>query len=168
MTHYKISKEELETFAKKVYEEACYGYLDLKDSVCEGMLRDFLDGRKMLPLLDTNIMAGPPPMPINGPVGAFSGTEGTFTASYPPYSGGTVTITGGDESGSPDGGWEITTDSINDIPVPMSAATGLDEDESIRGIRIRATSHHHLQLVDDHVDGVRPETNFQGNESERF
>lgn len=68
MTHYKISKEELEAFAKKVYEEACYGYLDLKDSVCDGMIRDFLDGRKILPPIDTNIMSGPSPGPT-GPVG---------------------------------------------------------------------------------------------------
>lgn len=76
--------------------------------------------------------------------------------------------------GPPDSGpvqhefeWDITTDSINDIPVPTSLATGLDSPHENRGIQMRATSGHQIELV-DHLDQVRPETNFEGNESERF
>jgi len=179
MTYYKISKEELEAFAKKVYEEACYGYLDLKDSVCDGMLRDFLDGRKILPPIDTNIMPGPPPMPSEG---VFVGRpDPTGPVGYGASSDRAVvvTITSGYQGDPQDlrqafhaggeVGWEIATDSINDIPVPMSAATGLDSPplaaaHENEGIRIRASNGHQFELTDD----VRPETNFQGNESERF
>lgn len=156
MTHYEISKEELEAFAKKVYEEACYGYLDLKDSVCDGMIRDFLDGRKILPPIDTNIMT------IVGSSG-LTPPRSTANSLTPPRS-----------DGPPDPGpvqhdfeWDITTDSINDIPVPTSLATGLDSPHENRDIQMRATSGHQIELV-DHLDQVRPETNFEGNESERF
>jgi hypothetical protein len=33
---------------KKVYEEACYGYLDLKESVCDRNVGEFLDGREIV------------------------------------------------------------------------------------------------------------------------
>lgn len=39
---YKITKKELEDFAKKIYEEAYCGYLDLKDSFCEEFVSKFL------------------------------------------------------------------------------------------------------------------------------
>lgn len=42
---FKIAREELLNFAKKLYQEACYGYLDLCDPVTERMVTDFLDGR---------------------------------------------------------------------------------------------------------------------------
>lgn len=44
---YKISRDELLTFAKKIYEDACYSYLDLMDATCTRMVNDFLDGRKI-------------------------------------------------------------------------------------------------------------------------
>lgn len=177
MTYYKISQEELEAFSKKVYEEACYGYLDLKDSVCGGMVRDFLDGRKILPPIDTNIMAGPPPMPASSEYmghGGYTGhgsppsylnTEATMMASY---GGGTVTISGDTGPLSEVVQWDVNTDSINDIPVPMSVATGLDGPQEIpenEGIQLRASSGHQLSFDDTEV---RPEPNFHGNESERF
>jgi hypothetical protein len=46
MFDYKINKLELEALLKKVYEEACFGYLDLQDSVCQKMLNDFLTDKK--------------------------------------------------------------------------------------------------------------------------
>jgi len=52
MKHYKLTQEDLEDFAKKVYEEACYGYLDLKDSVCVGLVSIFLEGKT---IFDTNL-----------------------------------------------------------------------------------------------------------------
>lgn len=47
MSQYKIANEELVDFARKIYEEACCGYLDLKDSVCDRMVREFIDGRQI-------------------------------------------------------------------------------------------------------------------------
>ena len=52
MNHYKLTQEDLEDFAKKVYEEACCGYLDLKDSVCVGLVSTFLEGKT---IFDTNL-----------------------------------------------------------------------------------------------------------------
>lgn len=45
MTAFKITQEELTNFARKIYEEACCGYLDLKENVIERIVADFLDGR---------------------------------------------------------------------------------------------------------------------------
>lgn len=42
MERYIINKEDLSIFIKKIYEEGSFGYLDLKESVCEKMLNDFL------------------------------------------------------------------------------------------------------------------------------
>jgi hypothetical protein len=43
---YNVSKEELISLASRIYEEGCYGYLDLKNSVCDKIISDFLDGKK--------------------------------------------------------------------------------------------------------------------------
>jgi len=40
---YQVTNEELIDFARKIYEEACSGYLDLKDSACDQMVRDFIN-----------------------------------------------------------------------------------------------------------------------------
>lgn len=190
MTHYKISKEELEAFAKKVYEEACYGYLDLKESVCGGMVREFLDGRKILPPIDTSIMSGPPSshpaamaagyMGHGGP--SYTGTGGTFTTGGPPYTTAGTFTTGAYVGGEtavtinvPEvpsiESWEITTsDSINEVAVPSSVATGRDNDPTI-GIHLRTAEgntiiNEDIQLRSEDI--LRAEPNFQGNESERF
>lgn len=56
MSLYKISNDELIDFARKIYEEACGGYLDLKDSVCSKLVRDFIDGRQIFEgITDTQI-----------------------------------------------------------------------------------------------------------------
>ena len=44
---YKITKEELEKFAKDLFDKAYYGYLDLKDSIIQKMMNDFLDSRSV-------------------------------------------------------------------------------------------------------------------------
>jgi len=46
MNKYEIQEDELRNFVKKVYEEGCHGYLDLKDSMCELMVNVFLKDRK--------------------------------------------------------------------------------------------------------------------------
>lgn len=45
MSHYKVTEGDLADLVRKIYEEACYGYMDLKESVCDRMLRDFLSDR---------------------------------------------------------------------------------------------------------------------------
>lgn len=47
MSLYKISNDELIDFARKIYEEACGGYLDLKDVTCNRLVREFVDGRQI-------------------------------------------------------------------------------------------------------------------------
>lgn len=42
---FKITREELVNFARKLYQEACYGYLDLCEPATDRMVADFLDGR---------------------------------------------------------------------------------------------------------------------------
>lgn len=42
MSQYVINEEDLSKFINKVYEEGAFGYIDLKESVCEKMLSDFL------------------------------------------------------------------------------------------------------------------------------
>jgi hypothetical protein len=188
MTHYKISKEELEAFAKKVYEEACYGYLDLKDSVCGGMVRDFLDGRKIVPPIDTNIMSGPPPMPATtgymGHVGPpYTGTAGMYTGSAGTFTyGGDTTVTINVAESPPIESWEVSpsfggiADSINELAIPSSVATGRDSDNvSLYGtqgtIHLRSAEGNMILNEDIQLrseDILRPEPNFQGNESERF
>lgn len=40
--HISCDYDQLKQFAKKIYEEACYGYLDLADSVVENNIQKFL------------------------------------------------------------------------------------------------------------------------------
>jgi hypothetical protein len=76
MTHYKFSQDELLAFAKKIYEEACYGYMDLKESVCDVLVREFIDGRQIVSPIDTNIMAVP-----ENVVGGYMGHGNTYNGS---------------------------------------------------------------------------------------
>lgn len=46
MSQYTISEEQLEAFAKDIYEEACCSYMDLKDSFCYKKIKDFLSDKK--------------------------------------------------------------------------------------------------------------------------
>ena len=48
MSHYKVNKEELIKLAKAIYEDGCYGYLDLADATAERAITDFLDGRQIM------------------------------------------------------------------------------------------------------------------------
>jgi hypothetical protein len=43
--NFNISEDELKNFAIKIYQEACYGYLDLADSATEILVQDFLKDR---------------------------------------------------------------------------------------------------------------------------
>jgi len=42
---YEVDRESLVEFSKKIYEEACLGYMDLKDSVCEKFVEEFLKNK---------------------------------------------------------------------------------------------------------------------------
>lgn len=48
MDYFKISREDLEIIIQKSYEEGSYGYMDLKDSVCNRLLREFLDSHSVM------------------------------------------------------------------------------------------------------------------------
>jgi hypothetical protein len=53
---YKINKDSLLELSKRIYEEACGGYMDLRDSVCEKFIEDFLaDKDNVKKLEDTNL-----------------------------------------------------------------------------------------------------------------
>ena len=53
---YKISKDSLIELSKRIYEEACGGYMDLRDSACEKFIEDFLaDKEDVKKLDDTNL-----------------------------------------------------------------------------------------------------------------
>lgn len=144
MTHYKFSQDELLAFAKKIYEEGCYGYMDLKESVCDVLVREFIDGRQIVSPIDTNIVAVP--QSVGGYMGhgnAYTGSVVSFTAT-----GSTAMIPGTLSVGSIN---------VNDIPVPSSVATGRDGPTwEVNAPQVRPEEY------------VRPEQNFHGNESERF
>lgn len=94
MINFNLTKDELENFAKKIYEEACFGYLDLKESVCEKMVSDFLDGKEQIvsridsPMYSNSITGGGPSTRtvVSGtsyPTGLASGaTVGGLSANY--------------------------------------------------------------------------------------
>lgn len=53
---YQISKDSLVELSKRIYEEACGGYMDLRDSVCEKFIEDFLaDKDDVKKIDDTNL-----------------------------------------------------------------------------------------------------------------
>lgn len=54
MNKYELTSKEIEDFAKQIYEVACAGYLDLKESTCAGMVNKFLLEKKVVN--DTNLM----------------------------------------------------------------------------------------------------------------
>lgn len=39
---YEVDRELLVELSKKIYEEACLGYMDLKDAVCERLVEEFI------------------------------------------------------------------------------------------------------------------------------
>jgi hypothetical protein len=44
---YEIDRESLVELSKKIYEEACLGYMDLKESVCENLVEEFLKDKSV-------------------------------------------------------------------------------------------------------------------------
>ena len=51
MIKYKITKTDLESFAKDVYEQGCNGFLDLKNSVAKRMVSEFLIAQEVEEIL---------------------------------------------------------------------------------------------------------------------
>lgn len=56
MKYYKFTQDQLEHFAKKVYEEGCYGYMDLKESVCNTLVVEFISTQQLVLPINTNII----------------------------------------------------------------------------------------------------------------
>lgn len=46
MDNYVLTKEDLINLSHKIYESGCFGYLDLKDSICETLIDEFLHNNK--------------------------------------------------------------------------------------------------------------------------
>lgn len=69
---YKLEQNELLMFAQKVYEEACCGYIDLKESVCDALVREFLDGKQDI---STNNETNNTTMIVSSMPSNFLGTE---------------------------------------------------------------------------------------------
>lgn len=148
-SNYKINREELLGLAKKIYEEACYGYLDLKESVCDRLVRDFLDGRQIVPPLDTNLVGSG--MEVAGVYTGHSGPE--YEAAMEAYGASGTYGSGGMTFQMDSGGVHDTiTVSVNTPDVVIrSDGPQVRVDEPVR------------------QEGfVRPTLNFEGNESERF
>lgn len=143
MTHYKISQDDLLAFAKKIYDEGCYGYMDLKESVCEALIREFIDGREIVLPIDTNIMAVP-----ENVVSGYMAHGNAYTGSVVSFTTNTASNTAMIPSNLSVGttGNYLT---VNDIPT--SGPTWEPDAPQVRP-----------------EEYVRPEQNFQGNESERF
>jgi hypothetical protein len=163
---FKITREELSSFAKKLYQEACYGYMDLCDSVVETMIADFLDGRKPM---DTGILANL----VNTPV-SFNSSLGLSPpprSSPPPIPGQNPYIptresdlAAFDFSIVPSGVTIVNTDlTINSDTLPFTPdmATAFENDQIIMAeFGPRAATHVREEVV------VRPNTDFVGNISE--
>jgi len=93
VSQYKITNEELIDFARRIYEEACCGYLDLKDSVCDRMVRDFIDGRQII----SGMQPLDPVMIENYPHQHYAGPENnpaSWTYTDPAYAHIQVVSTG--------------------------------------------------------------------------
>jgi hypothetical protein len=165
VSQYKISAEEIASFARRIYEEACYGYLDLKDSVCDRLVREFLCDRQVMSI---------DPAAANVAAGVWTGG---------PWVGGSTTVSGtslgvGDSTFSiqpgsvqrAQGGIQITASSGHRIEMvdslePGDVAPSFAEQPTLfateDGIEIR------------NADGVRigefvPDQNYEGNSSERL
>jgi len=117
MTHYKISQDDLLAFAKKIYDEGCYGYMDLKESVCDLLVREFIDGRQIVSPIDTNIMA----MTENNVVGhmghgnVYAGSVVSFTAAASDTAmiPSNLSITVSNDAPVPSGPiWEVNTPQV--------------------------------------------------------
>jgi hypothetical protein len=97
MQSFKITKEELETFARKLYSEACCGYLDLCEAVTDKMVTDFLDGRTPV---TASLLAGFPPSNSISPSVIVSSGDYSFGGGVtgPPFtSGAGIAINSGSE-----------------------------------------------------------------------
>lgn len=145
MTSYNFSQDELLAFARKIYEEGCYGYMDLKESVCDSLIREFIDGRQIVSQTDTNIMAATSISgqiePVRVPIGSWDQTLAEIVATR------TMTING----------YNIGVDVGHTSRLPDQPLILSERDGPTWGVpQVRPEEY------------VRVEQNFQGNESERF
>ena len=89
MQQYKLTKAELESLTRKIYEEACCGYLDLKDSVCERMVTEFLDDKSPEKEPATAVNVTPATTWVTSGAGQIEiwGAGGAGTSAPPTYGG---------------------------------------------------------------------------------
>jgi len=162
MTGYKFSQDELLAFAKKIYEEACYGYMDLKESVCDALVREFLDGREIVSSIDTNVMA----VPDHG--NAYNGSIVTYG------SGMTFTASSANEAMIAVGMGDVSIN-VNEVlhgfhPMnstePPPAAAPVSTEPPVSTFERWGQTWESPQVRPEEY--VRIEQNFLGNESERI
>lgn len=194
MQSFKITKEELETFARKLYSEACCGYLDLCEAVTDKMVTDFLDGRT--PVFSGLLDGFPPsntispgvtiaPFVTGAPFSSGYSTAGSYSTA------GTFTI-GADPAARP--GFPNDTQLNGNNPYPASletagyhghsgpayeaAMTGGDNafttpPSLFDGVDFSPENSPDNSVVVTESPVIREEAfvrieNFAGNESERF
>lgn len=145
MSLYKISNDELIDFARKIYEEACGGYLDLKNTTCDRLVREFIDGRQVFEGILDPVMAetyrgyqGHP-----GPDGYAGPENDANTWTY------TTNVTNVPESS---GSINIYTSSSHSISLRDEPSVSPRVEDIVR--------------PDENESNLR--TNYEGNESERF
>lgn len=166
MSQYKITNEELTDFARKIYEEACCGYLDLKDSVCDRMVRNFIDGRQIVGDAESLYQgyeearqshAANTANTANVTIGGYQGHPGPDNYAGPENNPGT---------------WIYSNQNSAETPHPYDGQFGMSH------IHIyTSSSGNSISLRDEASVSPREEnlvrennflTNYEGNESERF
>jgi len=84
---YETDRESLYELSKKIYEEACLGYMDLKESICERLVEEFLQDkliRKNDSNTNLNSMAWTVAAPGNWDGGIGVPSETTITVGSDP------------------------------------------------------------------------------------
>lgn len=160
---YEISKDSLVELSKKIYEEACGGYMDLRDSACERIIEDFLADKDVKKLDDTNLER--PPYSIT------SGTIFTSGAMDLRQAGqaGLIPSSGVNWSVAPTGNWDESVSSSYVIGMdPALETAGLVTITNNASIPQATYNEIDIVLRNQDQDMLRASSNYYGNESERM
>jgi hypothetical protein len=138
---YKISKDSLVELSKRIYEEACMGYMDLRDSACEKLVEEFLDDKDTKKEDSTPLSAGAVLWTLS-PAGDWDGGIGVPTTIGSDY------VVGTDPA--------LETAGLSSVTITMSS-------------NIPQVGISDIVLRNPDEDMLRRETtNYFGNESERM
>lgn len=152
---YEINKESLLGLSRKIYEEGCGGYMDLRDSACEKLVEEFLHDKKTKKEDGTPLSEGLPPSGVSWAqslAGSWNGGIGVPTTVGSDY------VVGIDPALETAGLGTITFTSSPSIP---QVENFVPPENNLGGIEIT--------LRNQDEDMLRRETmNYFGNESERM